>query len=92
MVTEKEVENIAKLAKLNVSTDEKSKLFSCLNDVLEYFKLLDEIKFNAEGIKNYPGEQKNSLATDIVAPSLTQNEALKNAAKKQMGLFYRVKE
>ena len=44
MITKKEVEHIAKLARLGLSEEEKGKFTKELSDILDFIKKLEEVK------------------------------------------------
>jgi aspartyl-tRNA(Asn)/glutamyl-tRNA(Gln) amidotransferase subunit C len=46
IITKKEVEYVAKLAKLEFNEIEKEEFTSQLNSILDYFKKLNNLKFN----------------------------------------------
>ena len=90
MFTEKDLEHIAWLSRLELSQEDKKKYAPKLNSVLDYFGELDEV--DTEGIEptyhvlqlsNIFREDEISLSTK----SLSQEEALSNAPKKQDGFF-----
>jgi aspartyl-tRNA(Asn)/glutamyl-tRNA(Gln) amidotransferase subunit C len=86
-VTIKEVEHIAKLAKLKFNDAEKEKLQGELNKVLQYIDKLDELDLtNVEPLENM-NETENVFREDAVKPGLTKEEALKNAPSKTDNFF-----
>jgi aspartyl-tRNA(Asn)/glutamyl-tRNA(Gln) amidotransferase subunit C len=88
-VTISDVEKIARLAKLNFAEEEKKKLQTDLNKILEYIDQLNELKLeNAEPLENI-NEAENILREDIVEKWLTNDEALKNAPSKT-GKYFKV--
>lgn len=86
-VTIKEVENIAKLAKLKFSEEETEKLQGDLNKILEYIDELNEINLDdTEPMENI-NELVNVTRNDEIKTGLTQEEALKNAPEKTGNYF-----
>ena len=87
-VTKKEVEHIAKLAKLKFSEDEKTKLQGEMNKVLDYIDTLNEIP---DLEKTHPLENindtENVFREDIAEKCLSKEEALKNAPEKTENFF-----
>ncbi len=90
MITEKDLEHITWLCRLELSEDEKKKYTPKLNSVLDYFGELDEV--DTEGVEptyhvlplsNVFRDDKEGNPTK----SLLQEEALSNAPKKQDGFF-----
>ncbi len=86
-LSREEVLHIAKLANL-ILTEEEVEIFSCqLSETLDFVERLKELKtekvkptFQTTGLKNITREDK-------VRPSLSQEEALKNAKSTHKGFF-----
>lgn len=88
-VTISDVDKIAKLAKLKFDDQEKIKLQTDLNKILEYIDQLNELDLdNVEPLENI-NETENVLRKDEVFRWLTTDEALKNAPAKT-GKFFKV--
>ncbi|HRA99664.1 MAG TPA: Asp-tRNA(Asn)/Glu-tRNA(Gln) amidotransferase subunit GatC [Ignavibacteria bacterium] len=88
-VTIKDVEKIAKLAKLKFSESETGKLQTELNQILEYIDQLNELDLESvEPLENI-NETSNVLRKDASEKWLTTEEALKNAPSKT-GKFFKV--
>lgn len=89
MVTKKDVEKIADLARLQLSGEELDGLTGDLNNILDYIDQLKEVNVAGveplENINEDVGE--NVLRRDEVGESLTQADALKNAPKAADGFF-----
>ncbi|HBY57601.1 MAG TPA: Asp-tRNA(Asn)/Glu-tRNA(Gln) amidotransferase subunit GatB [Candidatus Atribacteria bacterium] len=87
IITKKEVEYVAKLAKLEFNEEEKEEFTYQLNSILDYFKKLNEI--NTEKIEPtaYVISMPNLLNKDEVKPSLSQKEVLSNTKYVQKGYF-----
>ena len=89
MVTLDDVSNIARLAKLKFSDEEKIKLQNDLTKILEYIDQLSEIDLEyVEPLENI-NESENVLRKDLTESWLTTEEALKNAPSKT-GKFFKV--
>ncbi len=84
------VSHVAQLANLPLTDEEKNKLETQLSETLDYVKQLEEI--DTKGVE--PTSQvtglENVFREDETAPSLSQEEALKNA-KSQYNGFFKVK-
>ena len=81
-ITIKDVEHIAKLAKLEFSDSEKEKFTHQFNDILKYMKQLNSVDTtNVEPLAQVI-ELQNVFREDVVKPSVTTEEALKNAPDK----------
>ena len=80
-----EVKHIAWLAKIELSEEEKILFTEQINTILEYFKIIDEVK--TEDIKPTFNVQDltNVFREDVVLPSMPRDESLKNASKKEKG-------
>ena len=87
MITREDVEHISWLASIKISDEEKEKFVDQFNSILDYFHQLDEV--DTEGIE--PTYRVVDLANvfrdDVACKSLTQEEALKNAPRRENGYF-----
>ncbi len=90
MITKKDLEHMAWLSRLELSEEDKEKYTPKLNSVLDYFGELDEV--DTEGVE--PTYHVLALSNvfredEVCSPtgSLTQEETLSNAPKKQDGFF-----
>ncbi|MFA5933093.1 MAG: Asp-tRNA(Asn)/Glu-tRNA(Gln) amidotransferase subunit GatC [Microgenomates group bacterium] len=82
-----QVKKVAKLANLSLTQDEEDKYAEQLSAILDYIDQLNSAKIqNAEPTFNVT-DLSNVLAEDEVKPSLTQDEALKNAPLSKNGFF-----
>ena len=86
-LSKKDVEHVAWLAHIELSDQEKTLFTGQFNDILEYFKKIDEI--DTEGVEPtyHVLELNNVSRKDETAPSLSPEEALKNAPKKEKKFF-----
>ncbi len=81
-VTIKDVEHIAKLAKLEFSETEKEKFTHQFNDILKYMEQLNSVDTtNVEPLSQVI-ELSNVFRDDVVKPSISTEKALKNAPDK----------
>lgn len=86
-VTIKDVEHIAKLAKLKFSDEEMEKLQVDLNKVLSYIDKLNELNLNdVEPLENI-NSTENIFREDETKPGVKKEEALKNAPSKTKDYF-----
>lgn len=87
-VTIKDVEKIAKLAKLKFTEEEKGKLQGEMNKVLDYIDTLNEIPKldKVEPLENI-NETENVFREDVSEKCLTKEDALKNAPEKTENFF-----
>jgi len=81
-LSKKEVEHIAWLAHIELSDKEKPLFTEQFNEILDYFKKIDEV--DTEGVEPtyHVLDLENVSRTDETSPSLPIEEALKNAPKK----------
>jgi aspartyl-tRNA(Asn)/glutamyl-tRNA(Gln) amidotransferase subunit C len=86
-VTIHDVEYVASLARLEFSDKEKEKLTHELNEILKYVEKLNELDTeNVEPLAHVI-ELSNVFREDEVQPSISQEEALKNAPSKNDKFF-----
>lgn len=80
---------IAKLARLQLTSDEEKKFTNQLNEILVYFEKLGELDEELKDVEimTHPTEIINVFREDKVRPSLSTKDALKNADKKEKGFF-----
>jgi len=87
IITKKEVEYVAKLAKLEFNEGEKEEFTSQLNSILDYFKKLNELDTEEVEPTAYVISMPNLLNEDEVKPSLPRDEVLFNAKHTKKGYF-----
>ncbi|NTU57439.1 MAG: Asp-tRNA(Asn)/Glu-tRNA(Gln) amidotransferase subunit GatC [Chlorobiaceae bacterium] len=86
-VTRENVAYIAELARLRFTEPEQEKMTSELNMILHYIEKLNEV--DTEGVEPLSSihDQINVLRADVERPSLSNEEALKNAPDRQDRFF-----
>ena len=82
-LSKKEVEHTAWLAHIELSEKEKNLFTEQFNDILDYFKKIDEIDTEDVQPTYHVLDLKNIYREDEETPSLPTKEALKNAPKKE---------
>lgn len=87
IITKKEVEYVAKLAKLEFNEEEKEEFTAQLNSILEYFKKLNELNTEKVEPTAYVISMPNLLNEDKAEPSLPQEEVLSHAKYIKKGHF-----
>lgn len=87
MLTREEVLHIAKLAKLHLSEDEIKTYQEQLGRILEYFKKLQELDTSHVEPMKHVLEVHNVFRADEPRPSVSAEEALKNAPKRRDDFF-----
>jgi aspartyl-tRNA(Asn)/glutamyl-tRNA(Gln) amidotransferase subunit C len=84
-ITVKQVEHVARLARIELSEEEKRLFTTQLNAILDYFKILDEAE--TEEVQPFLSVLglSNIWRRDETRPSLSTEEALSNAPRKERG-------
>jgi len=88
-ITIKDVDYVAALARLSFSEDEKRKLTSQLNDILTYMEQLNALDTREVEPLSHVIELSNVFREDTLRPSISREEALKNAPMAS-GKFFKV--
>jgi len=83
MVTEKDVQHIAELADVGISSGELGTFTHQFNEILEYFDTLDTVKGDAAPARDL----YNVMREDETEPSLPRDEVLRNAAAQEDGFI-----
>jgi aspartyl-tRNA(Asn)/glutamyl-tRNA(Gln) amidotransferase subunit C len=86
-VTIKEVEHIAKLAKLEFTDAEKEKFTYQLNQILEYVEQMNKLDTSRVEPLSHVIELSNVFRADEVKQGVSTEEALKNAPSKTEKFF-----
>ena len=81
------VEYVAHLARLELTPEEKQKIGAQLADVLTYIEKLKEVDVSGVEPTAHAFPLVNVTRPDEVRPSLSQEEALRNAPAHANGLF-----
>lgn len=86
-VNEQLIRHLSHLARLQFDTKEEQEMIQDLNRILGFVEKLEEV--NTDGIEPliYMTDGTNILRDDEIIQSVSQNEALKNAAKKDSDYF-----
>lgn len=87
MITIKDVEHVAKLARLNLNEEEKEKFSKQLGDILGYVEQLNEV--NTENVEPmaHAFPIKNVLREDKANNFYKKEEMLANAPEEEDGFF-----
>jgi aspartyl-tRNA(Asn)/glutamyl-tRNA(Gln) amidotransferase subunit C len=88
-ITLKEVEHIARLARLKLTEEEKILYSEQLSKILDYIEKLNELDTTDVEPTSHVLPIKNVFREDTPEPSLSTDEALKNAPQRA-GPYYRV--
>jgi aspartyl-tRNA(Asn)/glutamyl-tRNA(Gln) amidotransferase subunit C len=86
-ISSTDLDHIAKLARINLTDQEKKTFLPQLESVLEYLDVLNQV--NTDNIKPTfrVNDQKNVLREDVVKDSFSQKEALSSASKTKDAYF-----
>ena len=85
--TEIDVKYVAHLARLNLTKEEEQKFGAQLGQVLGYIEKLNRLDVSGVEPTAHAVPLVNVTRIDEVRPSLTNEEALRNAPAKANGLF-----
>ena len=87
MITIKDVEHVAKLARLALSQEEMEKFAPQLNSILEYVNELNEVDTTGVTPMAHSIKISNVMREDEVKQDFTREEMLKNAPEEEDGFF-----
>ncbi len=87
IITKKEVDYVAQLAKLEFNEEEKEEFTAQLNSILDYFYKLNELDTENIPPTAYIVSMPNLLNEDKVEPSLPQEEVLSATKYTKKGHF-----
>ncbi|MCR4337925.1 MAG: Asp-tRNA(Asn)/Glu-tRNA(Gln) amidotransferase subunit GatC [Candidatus Omnitrophica bacterium] len=87
MISKKDVQYIAHLARISLSENEQETLAKDLEGIVKYVGKLQELDTKAVEPTTHVLPINNVFREDVVRPSLTQEEALANAPAKEAGSF-----
>jgi aspartyl-tRNA(Asn)/glutamyl-tRNA(Gln) amidotransferase subunit C len=88
-VDEKLVSHLAHLSRLNVAPEKMGKLVADMQDLVVFVEQLNNLDTTGTEPLMHMGNNVNVLREDIVAGSITREEALKNAPNSD-GVFFKV--
>ncbi len=86
-VSVKDVQYIARLAKLRLSEQELPQMTQQLNKILEYMDQLNELDTEDVQPLAHPLQMENVFREDVRQPSLKPEEALANAPERKGSYF-----
>lgn len=87
MITIKDVEHVAKLARLELSEDEKIKFSKQLGDILKYVEQMNEVDTTDIEPMSHAIPVVNVMREDTVVSEQTKEELMANAPSKEDGFF-----
>ncbi|HET7319891.1 MAG TPA: Asp-tRNA(Asn)/Glu-tRNA(Gln) amidotransferase subunit GatC [Nitrospirota bacterium] len=86
-ISKQEVEHVAKLARLELTDQEKEKLTDQLSNILTYVEKLNELDTKGVEPTAHVLDINNVMRNDEPGESLTQERALANAPDKAAGHY-----
>lgn len=86
-ITVEEIEHVAKLARLEVSTEEKQNLTEQLNEILLYMEKLNELDTMGVDPTSHVVDLHNAFRADAVKESLPREQTLDNAPEANEAQF-----
>ncbi len=87
IVTKKDVEYVAQLAKLSFKEEEMDKFTGQLNGILEYVNQLNQIDTEGVAATAHAVPMHNVLREDVVVPSMDIEKVLQNAPDRDRNCF-----
>ena len=86
-ITREEVENVARLARLELAGEEVERMTSQLDTILSYVAKLDELDTTNVAVTTHTQSVTNAFREDEVRESLPREKALANAPKQNGEAF-----
>jgi aspartyl-tRNA(Asn)/glutamyl-tRNA(Gln) amidotransferase subunit C len=86
-ITNKDIQHIAELARLNLATQEIETFTHQFGNILNYMERLNKIVTDNVLPMNHPSQMINAFRDDRVGPSISTEKALSNAPEKDENAF-----
>jgi aspartyl-tRNA(Asn)/glutamyl-tRNA(Gln) amidotransferase subunit C len=86
-ITRREVEHVARLARLGLSDEELERMQAQLDAILTYIDKLNQLDTSEVKPTSHVIPMTNVLREDVVSPSLSQDQALANAPDRYEAFF-----
>ena len=86
-ISKEEIEHIAELAHIQLNEKEKEVFTDQFNDILDFFNEIDKVNTDGVPPTHHTLSVSNVYREDKITPSLSKEDALKNAPKKERGYF-----
>jgi aspartyl-tRNA(Asn)/glutamyl-tRNA(Gln) amidotransferase subunit C len=86
-ISREQVEHVAKLARLDLNEDQAQMYTEQLNDILRFAEKLNELDTDGVEPTSHVLPMANVMREDEQQPSLSREEALRNAPDQQDGMF-----
>lgn len=86
-ITEETIDHIAHLARLHFEGDEKAEIQQDLEKIIGFMSKLSEVNTDDVEPLVFMSDEVNVLRNDVAEVTITKDEALKNAPKKDSDYF-----
>lgn len=86
-ITEDIVDHIAHLARLKFEGDDKSAIMQDMENILTFMEKLQEVNTDEVEPLIFMNDEINKLREDVAVDTISHQEALKNAPKKDSDYF-----
>lgn len=86
-IDRKAVDHVARLARLDLSEEERERMSVELAQILGHAEAIQELELDDIEPTSHALPLRNVMRADVVRPSLTQDEALANAPQAEGGRF-----
>ena len=87
MIEIKDVEHVARLARLNLTEEEKVKFSKQLGDILKYMEQLNEVDTTGVEPMNHPIDFSNVMREDVARYDCSREELMANAPEVEQDFF-----
>ena len=87
MISRKEVEHVARLARLHFDDEELARLQGELSQIIDYVQQLAELDLSGLQPTSHAVALKNVFRRDVPVQGLTQDEAMSNGPDVERGQF-----
>jgi aspartyl-tRNA(Asn)/glutamyl-tRNA(Gln) amidotransferase subunit C len=81
------VDHVARLARLDLSDDERERMLAELSDILEHAERIQALDLDGVEPTSHAVPIVNAMRQDVKTPSLPQEVALRNAPESEDGRF-----
>ncbi len=86
-LTREEVQHIARLCRLSMTTEELDEMSQQLSHILEQFEVLRQLDTEGVEATSHVADLASVLREDVVSDSLPREDVLANAPREQSGQF-----
>jgi aspartyl-tRNA(Asn)/glutamyl-tRNA(Gln) amidotransferase subunit C len=86
-ISKKEVENVARLARLSLTDEELNRMTGQLDNILSYVDKLEELDTTNVVPTTHVFSLSNAFREDVIKESLSQEEAVKNGPQQDGEMF-----